>query len=381
MDSKSLMKTDFVSLKNDEPITKLIGALKKTKQKAAVVLDKKGNYLGIATKHPLYRAKVDTSKAKLENITLNVATLKEHDSLETIAGLMFTSDAKVLAVIKNNKVRGIVHVQDVVAQLKQVPHLREMPANEIATKKLFTLPEDASLGQAFSLMREKKVNRLPVVDVNNELKGIVSFRNLMKAHLVLPTKRETFGMHGVQQRSGAETEKPAYLKIPLKEEMIIDVKTASPETKLFKLVDLLMKSKGSQIVLVENKKPVGIITYRDLLKSYLLGREGEETVRNIQFVGLPELDEIDRGIMENTVTKAYDKIEKIMNNVLHVRIHIKTSRSSGVRKKYEVKAQADCPGIITHATRAVDWSVLTAVQKAMSSLEREMIEQGKRRKF
>jgi CBS domain-containing protein/ribosome-associated translation inhibitor RaiA len=375
---KELMKTDFVAVNEDEPITALIGKLKQTKEKAAVIVDSKGKYKGITKKSFLYRANIDTSKTKVKSVGWNCPSAGENDSVEKAAGLMYNSDSRLLPVTKEGKVLGVVHSMAVIANLKAVPQLKEMKAEEVASKKILTIPFEANIGQALNLMRENKINRLPVVDANNNLMGLVSFREIMKNHLLLPAGKEQASPRGTRQsRAGVETEKPGYLKIPVNENMIEDVKTASPSQRLDKTIDRLTKSKGSQVILVEEGRPIGIITPRDILKVFLLSRQG---TRNIHFTGLPELDEIDRKIVENNVTESYDKLERIANNEIDLSIHVKSERTSGARKKYQVNAKLSGPGINFNASKITGWKLLTAIQDAMKAIEREMVDRIKRRR-
>lgn len=375
---KDLMKTDFVAVNEDESLSALIGKLKNTKEKAAVILDKDGKYKGVTRKSFLYRVNIDTSKAKVKTVGWNCPSLAENDSLEKAAGLMYTSDSRLLPVTRLGKVLGVVDALDVIASLKNLPRLKEMKAGEVASQKMHTIASDGNIGQALNVMRENKVNRLPVVDTRNNLVGLLSFREIMKNYLSLPTGKELATTRRTNRsRAGVETEKPGYLKIPVKANMIEEVKTASPGQRLDKTIDRLTKSKGSQIILVEAGQPVGIITPRDILKIFLLSRPDS---RRIHFTGLPELDEIDRKIVETNVTESYDKLERIANNEIDLSIHVKSERTSGIRKKYSVKAKLTGPGINFNASKINGWKLLTVLQEAMKALEREMVEQGKRRK-
>jgi predicted transcriptional regulator len=378
MEAKALMKTDFVAVNQDETLTSLIGRLKQTKQKAAVVTDAEGKYLGMTKKSFLHRLKIDTSKAKVKSVCWNCPSAGESDSLETVAGLMYNSDSRLLPVTREDKVLGVVDAKALIANLNDWPQAKELTAEDAATKKLFIVPAEANLGQALNLMREKKVNRLPVVDEKGLIAGILSFREIMKFHLLLPTGKEQGAGWGLgRSKAGTETERPGYLKIKVKEKMIEDVKTVSPGERLDKAVNLLTQSKGSQIVLADKGRPVGIITPRDILKAFLLSRT---STRNIQFTGLPDLDEIDRGIVENGISESYDKLERIANNTIYLNIHVKSARTSGARKKYTIKAKLTGPGMNFNSTKTTGWKLLTAIQESMKSLEREMISRGKRRR-
>lgn len=52
---------------------------------------------------------------------------------------------------------------------------------EIMTKKVVTIKKDASINDAAALMDSKKVNRLPVVDENKKLVGIITRGDIIGA--------------------------------------------------------------------------------------------------------------------------------------------------------------------------------------------------------
>lgn len=74
---------------------------------------------------------------------------------------------------------GIITDRDLVVEV-MVPELNpeELAAQDIVTRSLLKVHEDDSLLDALDLMQEKGVRRLPVVDANNVLVGIITIDDI-----------------------------------------------------------------------------------------------------------------------------------------------------------------------------------------------------------
>lgn len=53
-------------------------------------------------------------------------------------------------------------------------------ATDVMTSPVFTLPEDASLGEILNFMEEHKVNRVPIVNQKDELVGIITRTDILR---------------------------------------------------------------------------------------------------------------------------------------------------------------------------------------------------------
>lgn len=75
---------------------------------------------------------------------------------------------------------GILTDRDiVVATVAKELDPRSLTAGEIMSAELVTLPESASLDEALTLMRERGVRRLPIVDAAGALSGILTMDDLL----------------------------------------------------------------------------------------------------------------------------------------------------------------------------------------------------------
>ena len=129
-----------------------------------------------------------------------------------------------------------------------------MLVRDMMTKDVMTLGRTEKLSVADDVMRLGRIRHLPIVDDDGELAGIVSQRDLFHSGLL---RALGYGTHAKQQ---------AMDLLVLKEAMKSEVVTISPDAPLSEAAKLMMDRKIGCLVVVENRKIVGIVTETDFVK-------------------------------------------------------------------------------------------------------------------
>ncbi|MDO8627202.1 MAG: CBS domain-containing protein [Candidatus Diapherotrites archaeon] len=363
MNVKEILKKDFLAVFPTDTVSSFIGKLKSTHERGAIVVNDKAEYLGITSKKNMNKLTADFSKMNVESIMQKCPVLSEDDEVDKAIALMFTADTRILPVTNDkNRVIGAVYAKDLMQVFKTHESFKTLKAKDFCSRKLVSVNKDSNLGEAVKLMRINGVNRILVLGEERELVGVVSFRDILKKHLSIPPERQQ------SMYNSFEKEKIELSALPISTEMISEVKTCSPEEPLTKIAELVTGAGGSHVVLIEKNKPVGIITPKDLFKAYLNATQVSK--RNLQFKDLPELDEIDKVIVERTVTEVYDKAESILDNEIQMKINVKTTKKGG-KTHYTIKTHLSSPGV-SFASEAEGWKFLTTLQDAAKTLEREV---------
>jgi CBS domain-containing protein len=122
-------------------------------------------------------------------MTRGVRTLSPSDTLTRAAQLMEEIDTGVVPVYDGQKLVGMVTDRDIV--LRAVAHGRPVDnttLREVMSTELFWCYEDQPVDEVLDQMREAQVRRLPVLDRNEQLVGILSLGDLaVKARDVVAT--------------------------------------------------------------------------------------------------------------------------------------------------------------------------------------------------
>ena len=101
-------------------------------------------------------------------------------SLTEAAKTMWENDCGALPVLKDGKeVVGLITDRDICMAVAMRDHSPSgISVEEILTGVIYSVTPDDDVHQALEMMREHKVRRLPVVDADGELKGILSMNDL-----------------------------------------------------------------------------------------------------------------------------------------------------------------------------------------------------------
>lgn len=122
---------------------------------------------------------------KIERImTHKVSACNQNDSLNTAAQLMWENDCGCVPVISANgsgAVVGMLTDRDIcMAAYTQGKTLIQLPVTAAMSKKVITCKPSDDIRHAEALMRDNRIRRLPVVDDNGKLVGIVSFNDIAR---------------------------------------------------------------------------------------------------------------------------------------------------------------------------------------------------------
>ncbi len=113
-----------------------------------------------------------------EIMTRNVKTATSEMTLRDVAAIMRDGDMGAVPVVEGSKLVGIVTDRDIVVRAIAKGSGPDTPVSEVMTKELFSVKPDDFVFEAIRLMGDKQVRRLPVTDMNGELKGIIAIADI-----------------------------------------------------------------------------------------------------------------------------------------------------------------------------------------------------------
>jgi acetoin utilization protein AcuB len=123
---------------------------------------------------------------------------------------------------------------------------------ERMSTKPVTITADTPITEALRVMRQSQVRRLPVLDPNGQLVGIVSEKDLLYASPSSATSLSIYEMHYMLSR------------LLVDELMVKDVITVTPDTPVEEAARIMADHKIGGLPVMEDGKLVGIITETDV---------------------------------------------------------------------------------------------------------------------
>jgi CBS domain-containing protein len=116
-----------------------------------------------------------------EIMTPNAKAIWLTESLADAAKLMWENDCGVLPIIKDGrKVIGMLTDRDIcMAMAMRDTNPSHVSVEEVMTGQVYSVNPEDDIEQALEAMQERKIRRLPVVNTEGELEGILSMNDVV----------------------------------------------------------------------------------------------------------------------------------------------------------------------------------------------------------
>lgn len=117
-----------------------------------------------------------------EIMTPNAKAIWLTESLADAAKLMWENDCGVLPIIKDGrKVIGMITDRDIcMAMAMRDTNPSSVSVEEVMTGLVYSVKPEDDIAQALQAMQEHKIRRLPVVNPEGELEGILSMNDVLR---------------------------------------------------------------------------------------------------------------------------------------------------------------------------------------------------------
>jgi len=127
----------------------------------------------------------------------------------------------------------------------------------LMVKDPISVSQDVSLKDVMAIMEQDKLSHLLVNNNDSNLVGIISKADILKKvkSLLSETTGQTYSNFVTQSLNASDV-------------MTADYISVKPDDSLDYGVELLLQKEFHCLPVVENGKPVGIVTFYDLLKGY-----------------------------------------------------------------------------------------------------------------
>jgi len=285
-----------------------------------IVVDKKGRYKGILSNERLIRY-IFNPDTKIEKIYTKIKPLKTLNFLE-IGRKMIASNNRVIPIEINGKIE-LISIWDVLDNLLEIEkaYFENTLARDVMNPPVIVNEWD-DIKKIIAMMKSKGVSRVIVINREEKAVGIISISDIIR-YFLFKKERATKGELG-------EKEEKLEARSLLRERLIY----AKTDDKLYKIVEILSKNRIFAVPVLENEKPVGIVTAKDILVHYLsyVDRRSLPVI-----VHGTSIDEIDTGIIEKKFKDLYRKFNKVMGEKPRLIVHVKKGEKGekkGIKRKY-----------------------------------------------
>lgn len=149
-----------------------------TESKMAIAMAREGG-IGIIHKNMSIEeqaAEVDTVKRQENGVITNPFYLSPENKIQDALDLMKKYRISGIPVTTEGKLVGIITNRDIVYELDYQKEIKEVMTSE----NLITAPEGTSIEDAKKILQQHKIEKLPLVDKDNNLVGLITIKDIQK---------------------------------------------------------------------------------------------------------------------------------------------------------------------------------------------------------
>lgn len=113
-----------------------------------------------------------------EVMTSEVQVVQPDDTLRDAAAIMAEEDVGALPVCDGSRLQGMITDRDIAVRAVANGRDADTPVREVMSEDVIWCSEDDDTQEVLGRMGERQIRRIPVVDANRNLVGIVSLGDL-----------------------------------------------------------------------------------------------------------------------------------------------------------------------------------------------------------
>ncbi|WP_435099803.1 CBS domain-containing protein [Halarchaeum sp. P4] len=313
MDISDIATQDYVEVDAEERLGKVRSLFEEENPKGVIVTRAGGaEYVGVITQKQLLSSHIEdnTRAVSLVNPEGHAPKLKRTEDVRDAARKLVEGGSKVAPVFEADQLWGILTEDHVLEAV--IDNLDALTVEQIYTVDVVTVRDDANIGTVINRLREHGISRLPVVDDEGDLTGVVTTYDLVE-----------FVTRDIQKttRGDRRGEIERMLDLPVYDVMSSPVETVTPSDSVEDAVRTMLKNDYAGLVVAPEGEPTtvaGILTKTDVLRALSYT---EKERMDVQITNIELLDTIDREEVREGIEEVVNKYSKMRVRHAHVRFH------------------------------------------------------------
>ncbi len=360
MNIADIATEEYVEVDADERLGKVRSIFDRENPKGIIVTED-GGYTGIITERQLLQSHIEDD-AKVGVLTRsNVPRVGREDGIREVARMLVEGGTKVAPVFENDALWGII-TEDAILRAV-LDNLDVLSVEQIYTDEVILLREDDHLGKAINYLRENDISRIPVVNENGRLSGMVTTHDI--ADFAVRTMER-------QQKGDRSGDTDRMLDLPVYDLMNSPVETITASESVTTAVKRMFEHDYAGLVVTpddDDTTVAGILTKTDVLRALTYT---EEESMDVQITNIDLLETITRDSIQNAITKVADKYRDMQVHHAHVRFSEHKERLRGTPLIHcQIRLRTNRGQV---AGSGEGYGSETAFRVALDKLERNVLE-------
>ena len=382
---KTLHEVSAKQVMNTEPETvektQSLGSIKDFMEEEglrAVAVEHDGEFKGAISYRELIRhAQYNPESSKLEKVIHRPPEFEASDSLVDVAKLRIESGRKLLVALEGDKLKGLIADQEFLDVSGRIKEFENYSTRNLASTDLIEVFEEDPIDKARNLMLDKNISRLPVLDSEGELSGIIRSTDLLK--MIVPKESQSDSGSGPRSFEGdleGSGEKESMSNITVDQVMNTTLVTQEGFGPANEVVELMQERDQTDVIITDSSYPEAIVTVKDFVD--YIRDQGQHNMVLVNLVGL-EVEEEKAAVHDKIATQLRGSLGRKVEKPEELSMHFKKSDKDGKKHRFEVKAKFYSEFGITTAT-VEDWDLMTVVDQALDEINVQVRKENEKRK-
>lgn len=342
--------TDVVFVEEDEPVSKILSKMQDSGVHQLPVL-RGDSPLGMVFLKDIMRFSHDNLASRAKDFVTKLPSVESDEQLADAVTMLVNLGVRALPVVEGESIYGIISETDAI---KHVDYVSDVELSDIMSKPV-RVGQAESLAKVMSLMGENNISRLPVVDSDGSLVGVIDSLSMIR--FLLEPKKEA-------GRINLALEKKDLSGFTVKDYMRSASSLEWDKFSLKKVIGILQSSE--EVFIVKEGKPIGVVTPRDVLELSVVSDHIPVQVSHFHGILTEDLaEELDS--MLKHFTDKNSKMFDIDGFFVYVDAH-----SIEGRRKYSLRTRLlTDKGLFV--AKSFGWTIAEATHDLLSNLQTQMM--------
>lgn len=313
MDIADIASPDYIEVEADTRLGK-VRALFDDENPKGIIVTNDGEYAGVIDERVLLQSHVEDN-AKASTLLKPsrkdpVPKIDRNEDIRAAARYLVEGGTKVAPVFEHDNLWGII-TEDLILEAV-LENLDALDVGDISTEEVITISEDAGVGKAINLLREHGVSRLPVINDEGHLVGVVTTHDIADVAVRRMDKLTTGDRAGEIDRM---------LDIPVYDIMNTPVESTHVNESVRDAVNRMLENDYAGLPVTEpddERVIIGILAKTDVLRALSYT---EEEHLDVQVTNVHLLDSLSRQVIREDIESVADKYQEMQVLHAHVRFH------------------------------------------------------------
>jgi len=325
--AKDIMVKKLITASPKEQIKKIVSKMEKYGVKEIPIVEK-GKFIGMITYYDILDfVRIDPNE-KVSTLMIKPPSVDIKTEISKIIELMLKTGVEAIPVInEDNKLVGLISDYDILKKMLNHSKIKKLRVRDVMNESIKLLREDDSISLARRVMRHNKWEKLPIVNSDGKLLGVITSMDILTRFYKIPKEKM-----GKQDKSGKSIN---LLMLPVKALMKKNIPEAHPKERLTSALNKIFEAKIKGMPVTDDEgRVIGIFERWSVLNKLIERRFKEGVWLNFSGFSLP-IETIE--ILKNYLSSDIKRMKTLCPNLKKIDIHIKKIHGASPEKwNYEV---------------------------------------------